>query len=208
MFGEVRSATVRAVTYTEIFMITRFDLDTVLQSFPVIARQFKSFSKDVRLYNEIKKAADEAKQFTAPGNAAVMSQNGCGLTTALALMLNPGQAAVIHTELSATVVANISDTFEREMVTGPYSTQLALDKTFVRRHRISEVRRKSRDVHAVKNVEIEMSRRAQRPSPCDLLSQERPPRQPSKSFSVSSLKLKWSGITNSRYWTWSYCFTL
>lgn len=182
MFGKVRSATVRAATYCELLMISRSDLDGILDSFPIIGRQFTAFTEDRTHLQEIRQAAAYAMK-SATLRRPVQPSKPC-IMSALALTLNSPLAAVTRTELAATVAASIPDTYRREKVACPYSTQLALSGTFVWRPRISEVRgRTMLEEDSARNFEmVQRSQPEISAASCDLLAQERPPRRPSLSL--------------------------
>ena len=177
MYGDVRSATYRASTYCEILMIAREDLDRILDVFPIIGRQFASFSENRDHLIEIHKAA--AVAMTCSSQLPVRPSK-CSIISALAMTLNSSLAAVTRTELATTVAASIPDTSQREKVACSYADQLAISGTFVWRPRISEVRGKT-VLELSTDRNREMMARFQPLMSCDVLAEERPPRRPSLS---------------------------
>lgn len=57
IFGDYRTATVRAASYCEVLMLTRADLDEALKDFPLIAKQFKEAASNREHLLELKSAS-------------------------------------------------------------------------------------------------------------------------------------------------------
>eukprot|EP00795_Rhopilema_esculentum_P012973 gene12973-3735_t len=63
LYGESSPADVRAKTYCEIVSISKFDLDNILPSFPIIAKQLKNISENIDVLKKIQATAhEEAKR--------------------------------------------------------------------------------------------------------------------------------------------------
>ncbi|XP_070566365.1 uncharacterized protein [Ptychodera flava] len=57
IFGDYRTATVRASSYCELMMLQRSDLDEVLNDFPIIAKQFKEAAENKQHLMELRNAS-------------------------------------------------------------------------------------------------------------------------------------------------------